>query len=103
MTDRYVERGEREREKVSQQCSLLLYHPSPGTVILMVVCSSSELQHPLLHSVYVFVCLSGIPTVIVANKCDMENGRVVRTDEGQVLASDLRSVRFALTDNCKSL
>uniref|UniRef100_A0A672R309 small monomeric GTPase n=1 Tax=Sinocyclocheilus grahami TaxID=75366 RepID=A0A672R309_SINGR len=33
----------------------------------------------------------GIPTVIVANKCDVENGRVVRTDEGQALASDLRS------------
>ncbi|XP_026123473.1 ras-related and estrogen-regulated growth inhibitor-like isoform X2 [Carassius auratus] len=32
----------------------------------------------------------GIPAVIVANKCDMENGRVVRTDEGQALASDLR-------------
>ncbi|XP_052415974.1 ras-related and estrogen-regulated growth inhibitor isoform X3 [Carassius gibelio] len=31
----------------------------------------------------------GIPAVIVANKCDMENGRVVRTDEGQALASDL--------------
>lgn len=32
----------------------------------------------------------GIPTVIVANKCDMENGRVVRMEEGQSLANDLR-------------
>ncbi|XP_077085152.1 ras-related and estrogen-regulated growth inhibitor isoform X1 [Siphateles boraxobius] len=39
----------------------------------------------------------GIPTVIVANKCDMENGRVVRTDEGQVLASDLRCSFFELS------
>ncbi len=46
------------------------------------------------------MCLPGIPTVIVANKCDMENGRVVRTEEGQALAADLRSVCFALTDNC---
>ncbi|XP_016386162.1 ras-related and estrogen-regulated growth inhibitor-like [Sinocyclocheilus rhinocerous] len=45
----------------------------------------------------------GIPTVIVANKCDMENGRVVRTDEGQALASDLRSVCFALTDNSTAI
>ncbi|XP_067256838.1 ras-related and estrogen-regulated growth inhibitor isoform X2 [Chanodichthys erythropterus] len=39
----------------------------------------------------------GIPTVIVANKCDMENGRVVRTDEGEVLASDLRCSFFELS------
>ncbi|XP_058237372.1 ras-related and estrogen-regulated growth inhibitor isoform X1 [Hemibagrus wyckioides] len=34
----------------------------------------------------------GIPTVIVANKNDMENGRAVRTEEGQALARDLRCV-----------
>ncbi|XP_051554180.1 ras-related and estrogen-regulated growth inhibitor [Myxocyprinus asiaticus] len=39
----------------------------------------------------------GIPTVIVANKCDMEYGRVVRTDEGQALASDLRCSFFELS------
>ncbi|XP_052415973.1 ras-related and estrogen-regulated growth inhibitor isoform X2 [Carassius gibelio] len=39
----------------------------------------------------------GIPAVIVANKCDMENGRVVRTDEGQALASDLRCSFFELS------
>lgn len=50
--------------------------------------------------VSIYMCLQGIPTVIVANKCDMENGRVVRTDEGQALASDLRSVCVALTNNC---
>ncbi|TRY82379.1 hypothetical protein DNTS_002475 [Danionella cerebrum] len=39
----------------------------------------------------------GVPTVIVANKCDMENGRVVRTEEGQALAADLRSRFFELS------
>ncbi|KAG7473634.1 hypothetical protein MATL_G00098040 [Megalops atlanticus] len=39
----------------------------------------------------------GIPTVIVANKCDMENGRVVRTEEGQALASDLRCNFYELS------
>ncbi|KAJ7985772.1 hypothetical protein DPEC_G00343930 [Dallia pectoralis] len=39
----------------------------------------------------------GIPTVIVANKCDMESGRVVRTEEGQALASDLRCSFFELS------
>ncbi|MBN3303725.1 ras-related and estrogen-regulated growth inhibitor [Amia ocellicauda] len=39
----------------------------------------------------------GIPTVIVANKCDMENGRVVRTEEGQSLASDLRCHFYELS------
>ncbi|XP_071013653.1 ras-related and estrogen-regulated growth inhibitor [Oncorhynchus clarkii lewisi] len=39
----------------------------------------------------------GIPTVIVANKCDMENGRVVRTEEGKALASDLRCSFFELS------
>ncbi|XP_031425425.1 ras-related and estrogen-regulated growth inhibitor isoform X2 [Clupea harengus] len=39
----------------------------------------------------------GIPTVIVANKCDIENGRVVRTEEGQALAADLRCSFFELS------
>ncbi|MBN3320729.1 RERG inhibitor, partial [Atractosteus spatula] len=39
----------------------------------------------------------GIPTVIVANKSDMENGRVVRTEEGQSLASDLRCHFYELS------
>ncbi|KAL2088765.1 hypothetical protein ACEWY4_015664 [Coilia grayii] len=39
----------------------------------------------------------GIPTVIVANKCDMENGRVVRREEGQALAGDLRCSFFELS------
>ncbi|KAG7315308.1 hypothetical protein KOW79_021396 [Hemibagrus wyckioides] len=39
----------------------------------------------------------GIPTVIVANKNDMENGRAVRTEEGQALARDLRCNFFELS------
>ncbi|XP_062327367.1 ras-related and estrogen-regulated growth inhibitor isoform X4 [Osmerus eperlanus] len=39
----------------------------------------------------------GIPTVIVANKSDMENGRVVRTEEGQALAADLRCSFYELS------
>ncbi|KAK2819663.1 hypothetical protein Q7C36_021309 [Tachysurus vachellii] len=39
----------------------------------------------------------GIPTVIVANKNDMENGRAVRTEEGQALARDLRCSFFELS------
>ncbi|CAM9555375.1 ras-related and estrogen-regulated growth inhibitor-like isoform X2 [Lampetra fluviatilis] len=39
----------------------------------------------------------GIPTIIVANKCDMEGGRVVRPEEGQALASDLRCGFFELS------
>ncbi|XP_015194098.1 ras-related and estrogen-regulated growth inhibitor [Lepisosteus oculatus] len=39
----------------------------------------------------------GIPTVIVANKSDMENGRVVRTEEGQSLAGDLRCPFYELS------
>ncbi|KAI4903819.1 hypothetical protein NFI96_014580 [Prochilodus magdalenae] len=39
----------------------------------------------------------GIPTVIVANKSDMENGRAVRTEEGQALARDLRCSFFELS------
>ncbi|XP_067105691.1 ras-related and estrogen-regulated growth inhibitor [Osmerus mordax] len=39
----------------------------------------------------------GIPTVIVANKSDMENGRVVRTEEGQALAADLRCGFYELS------
>ncbi|KAK1159695.1 ras-related and estrogen-regulated growth inhibitor [Acipenser oxyrinchus oxyrinchus] len=39
----------------------------------------------------------GIPTVIVANKCDMENGRVVRMEEGQSLANDLRCGFYELS------
>ncbi|XP_048118614.1 ras-related and estrogen-regulated growth inhibitor isoform X1 [Alosa alosa] len=39
----------------------------------------------------------GIPTVIVANKCDIENGRVVRKEEGQALAADLRCSFFELS------
>ncbi|XP_026878995.2 ras-related and estrogen-regulated growth inhibitor isoform X2 [Electrophorus electricus] len=35
--------------------------------------------------------------VIVANKSDMENGRVVRTEEGQALAQDLRCSFFELS------
>ncbi|XP_051993353.1 ras-related and estrogen-regulated growth inhibitor-like isoform X2 [Xyrauchen texanus] len=42
----------------------------------------------------------GIPTVIVANKCDMEYGRVVRTDEGQALASDLSVVSLVVQVQC---
>ncbi|XP_030622770.1 ras-related and estrogen-regulated growth inhibitor [Chanos chanos] len=39
----------------------------------------------------------GIPTVIVANKCDIEGGRLVRTEEGQALASDLKCSFFELS------
>ncbi|MBN3270859.1 RERG inhibitor, partial [Polyodon spathula] len=39
----------------------------------------------------------GIPTVIVANKCDMENGRVVRMEEGQSLVNDLRCGFYELS------
>uniref|UniRef100_A0A8B9GYP7 small monomeric GTPase n=1 Tax=Astyanax mexicanus TaxID=7994 RepID=A0A8B9GYP7_ASTMX len=39
----------------------------------------------------------GIPTVIVANKSDMENGRAVRTEEGQALARDLRCSFFEVS------
>ncbi|XP_075925627.1 ras-related and estrogen-regulated growth inhibitor-like [Petromyzon marinus] len=39
----------------------------------------------------------GIPAIIVANKCDMEGGRVVRPEEGQALASDLRCGFFELS------
>ncbi|XP_046898384.1 ras-related and estrogen-regulated growth inhibitor [Hypomesus transpacificus] len=39
----------------------------------------------------------GIPTVIVANKTDVENGRVVRTEEGQTLAADLRCSFYELS------
>ncbi|KAI5618578.1 RAS-like estrogen-regulated growth inhibitor, partial [Silurus asotus] len=39
----------------------------------------------------------GIPTVIVANKNDMENGRTVKTEEGRALARDLRCSFFELS------
>ncbi|KAK6294760.1 hypothetical protein J4Q44_G00355900 [Coregonus suidteri] len=39
----------------------------------------------------------GMPTVIVANKCDIENGRMVQTEEGKALASDLRCSFFELS------
>uniref|UniRef100_A0AAY4B2A5 small monomeric GTPase n=2 Tax=Denticeps clupeoides TaxID=299321 RepID=A0AAY4B2A5_9TELE len=39
----------------------------------------------------------GLPTVIVANKCDMENGRVVRTEEGEEMARELRCSFFELS------
>ncbi|XP_046696047.1 GTP-binding protein Rit1 isoform X2 [Silurus meridionalis] len=38
-----------------------------------------------------------IPTVIVANKNDMENGRTVKTEEGRALARDLRCSFFELS------
>ncbi|XP_047659739.1 ras-related and estrogen-regulated growth inhibitor isoform X1 [Tachysurus fulvidraco] len=50
-----------------------------------------------LCSCHVRYFSEGIPTVIVANKNDMENGRVVRTEEGQALARDLRCSFFELS------
>ncbi|XP_018546214.1 ras-related and estrogen-regulated growth inhibitor isoform X1 [Lates calcarifer] len=44
-----------------------------------------ELIHPLSRTVFFFV-----PTVLVANKADLEIGREVTTEEGQRLAKDLR-------------
>ncbi|XP_063044592.1 ras-related and estrogen-regulated growth inhibitor isoform X2 [Engraulis encrasicolus] len=40
---------------------------------------------------------SGIPIVIVANKCDMENGRVVQREEGEAMAGHLRCSFFELS------
>jgi len=42
------------------------------------------------------VCVSVVPTVLVANKADLEIGREVTTEEGQRLAKDLRCV-FVIT------
>lgn len=46
-------------------------------------------------SVCVLTCVGGVcvlvpPTVLVANKADLEVGREVTTEEGQTLAKDLR-------------
>lgn len=40
----------------------------------------------------VCACVSVVPTVLVANKADLEIGREVTTEEGQKLAKDLRCV-----------
>lgn len=84
--DRFITRDkEEDRDSIS--------------ILLFVFCTchfndSLFFVRATLHLLHlpVFLCISGIPAVIVANKCDMENGRVVRTDEGQALASELRSV-----------
>ncbi|XP_023672873.1 ras-related and estrogen-regulated growth inhibitor isoform X2 [Paramormyrops kingsleyae] len=39
----------------------------------------------------------GTPIAIVANKSDMENGRAVRTEEGQALANELRCTFYELS------
>lgn len=46
----------------------------------------------LCMHLYVCVCVPVVPTVLVANKGDLEIGREVTTEEGQTLAKDLRFV-----------
>lgn len=46
----------------------------------------------LFPYVHLYVCVPVVPTVLVANKADLEIGREVTTEEGQTLAKELRFV-----------